>query len=113
MPKRPTKKTSGYIQSALNKLDTIEKRARLEKNDDEFENFGKYVSSSLRILHTENRVHAQNEIQANYLNINCGILNKKNDKTLLLCQNLHIRYKAVKKRGGTLRNFLCFILICV
>lgn len=64
MPKRPTKKTSGYIQSALNKLDTIEKRARLEKNDDKFENFGKYVSSSLPILNTDNRVHAQDEIQA-------------------------------------------------
>ncbi|CAF4891203.1 unnamed protein product [Pieris macdunnoughi] len=31
MPKKRTKKTSGYIDSALTKLDNIERRARLEK----------------------------------------------------------------------------------
>ncbi|XP_075970032.1 uncharacterized protein LOC142986619 [Anticarsia gemmatalis] len=64
MPKKTTKKTSGYIESALNKLDNIEKRARLEKTDDDLDNFGKYVASSLRILNTENSIHAQDEIQA-------------------------------------------------
>ncbi|XP_075980741.1 uncharacterized protein LOC142979597 [Anticarsia gemmatalis] len=64
MPKKTTKKTSGYIESALNKLDNIEKRTRLEKTDDDLDNFGKYVASSLRILNTENSIHAQDEIQA-------------------------------------------------
>lgn len=63
MPKKTTKK-AGYIDSALNKLDNIEKRARLAKKDDDLDNFGKYVASSLRILNTENCIHAQDEIQA-------------------------------------------------
>lgn len=40
------------------------KRARLEKKDDDLDNFGKYVASSLRILNTVNSIHAQDEIQA-------------------------------------------------
>ncbi|CAK1604544.1 unnamed protein product [Parnassius mnemosyne] len=63
MPKKTTKK-AGYIESALDKLDNIEKRARLEKKDDDLDNFGKYVAYSLRILNTENSIHAQDEIQA-------------------------------------------------
>lgn len=63
IPKKTTKKSSDYIESALNKLDNIEKRARIEKTDDDLDNFGKYVASSLRILNTKNSIHAQDEIQ--------------------------------------------------
>ncbi|XP_073987543.1 uncharacterized protein [Rhodnius prolixus] len=63
-PKKTTKKSSDYIELASNKFDNIEKRARLEKKDDDLDNFGKCVASSLRILNTENSIHAQDEIQA-------------------------------------------------
>ncbi|XP_045538547.1 uncharacterized protein LOC123722087 [Papilio machaon] len=64
MPIKRRKKSHGYKETASKTLKNIKKRARLDKKDNELDNFGKYVASSLRRLCTKNIIHAQDEIQA-------------------------------------------------
>lgn len=49
------------IDSAIDRLDAIDKRSR--QNEDDLDMFGKYVASSLRKLNEKNVIFAQDEIQ--------------------------------------------------
>lgn len=64
VPIKKPKITPGYTESISKKLENIEKRAKLGKRNDELNNFGKYVASSLQTLNFKNSIHAQDEIQA-------------------------------------------------
>ncbi|XP_026318602.1 uncharacterized protein LOC113229273 [Hyposmocoma kahamanoa] len=60
-----TKKTKTRkldIDSAIDRLDAIDKRSR--QYEDDLDMFGKYVASSLRKLNEKNMIFAQDEIQA-------------------------------------------------
>ncbi|KPI96375.1 hypothetical protein RR46_12405 [Papilio xuthus] len=64
VPIKKRKKSHGKKEKTSITLEHIEKSARLNKEDNELDNFGKYVSSSLQRLSTKNIIHAQDEIQA-------------------------------------------------